>query len=325
MSIETTQLKELTALEESGLTNAAALTEALRLFSPADAAVLRACALQIRGTVQEIRVYTGKAVVFCTDGGMRFVQRAGGLASFAGAAPLTLDRDAVFALVTAAADHAPFLHEKELQSAYLTKSGCRVGICGFAPDGRLLPGGITSVNIRLPYPSGAFSLDPAARALLADAEGLLVAGPPGCGKTTFLKKCAALLAGPELGWRRTAVIDERGEFYPALNADPDVITADILRGTEKAAGIQTALRLFSPEYVICDEIGGEKETEGMLEGLNSGVRFFASMHAGSPAQLFRRRQFVSLWEAGVFSHAVFLSARRKGRVESVIKQGEDPI
>ena len=325
MSIETTQLKDLTALEESGLVNAAALLEALRLFSPAHAKVLRACAARIRGTVQEIRVYTGKAVVLCTNCGTRFVQRSGGLTSFAGADPRTLDRDAVFALVTAAADHAPFLHEKELQNAFLTKNGCRVGICGFAPDGKLLPGGVTSVNIRLPYPSGAFPLDPAARALLADTEGLLVVGPPGCGKTTFLKKCAALLAGPEMGWRKTAVIDERGEFYPALAGDPDVITADILRGVEKADGIQTALRLFSPEYVICDEIGGERETEGMLEGLNSGVRFFASIHAGSPAQLFRRRQFVTLWEAGVFSHAVFLSARQKGRVETVIKQGEGTI
>ena len=235
MSIETTQLKELTALEESGLVNAAALLDALRLFSPDEAAVLRACAGQIRGTVQEIRVYTGKAVVLCTDGGTRFVKRGGGLSSFACPDCLALGRDAVFSLVTAAADHAPFLHEKELKSAFLTKNGCRVGICGFAPDGKLLQGGITSVNIRLPYPLRDFSLDPAARELLAGTEGLLAAGPPGCGKTTFLKMCAALLAGPELGWRRTAVIDERGEFYPALHGDPAVITADILWGAEKAA------------------------------------------------------------------------------------------
>ncbi len=324
MSIETSKQKELSTQENSGPINADAFNNAMRLFPPAAAEILRSCAGQVRGTVEEIRVYAGKAMVLRTNTGPRFCLRSGALSSYVCSGMYIPGQNELEKLVNAAADHALFLREKDLRSAFLTAHGCRVGICGFSPEGKLLPGGICSVNVRLPFPAPLYTPDPALVRLLGETDGLLAAGPPGCGKTTFLKKCAALLAGKALGWRSVAVIDERGEFYSALQADPQVITADILQGTDKAAGIQTALRLFSPEYIICDEIGNGNETAGMLEGMNSGVKFFASIHAGSSAQLFRRPQFTALWEAGVFRHILFLSAQRRGRVEKIICRKEEP-
>ncbi len=292
--------------------NEAAFFSAMEMFPPAEAAAVCACAKGIAGLISEIRIYTEKAVVFVTDGGVRFCRAGGGTATYPAADRLRFSAAQVYAVVSRAADQAPFLRERELRRGYLTKNGCRVGICGFSPEGKLTGTGVSSVNIRIPFGVEGASADPSLARLLERTGGLLVAGPPGSGKTTFLKQCVALLAGETLGWRRIAVIDERDEFCHSAFAARNVITADVLRGRDKAEGIQTALRLFSPEYIVCDEIGGAAETEGMLEGMNSGVRFIASIHAADRAQLLRRRQFRLLRQAGVFEDVVFLSAAQKG-------------
>ena len=304
------------------MVNEAAFLRALEMFGPAEAAALSACAKSVAGEVYEIRIYTGKAVALVTDAGVRFCRAGGGTASFPAQDRLRFSAAQTYAVVSGAADQAPFLHERELKHGYLTKNGCRVGVCGFSPEGKLTGGAVSSVNIRIPFGGDFGPADPLLKRLLERTGGLLAAGPPGCGKTTFLKKCVTLLAGEALGWRRTAVIDERDEFSCASLASEGVITADVIRGTDKARGIQTALRLFSPEYIVCDEIGGAAETAGMLEGLNSGVRFIASIHAADRAQLKRRPQFRALWQAGVFEDIIFLSALCKGTFTDRVTAGE---
>ena len=302
--------------------NAASFYTALQMVPPREAAALSACAAGVEGSVFEIRIYTDKAVVFVTESGPLFCLNGGGVASFPAADRLRFAPESVYAVVNFAADQALFLREKELKNAYLTKNGCRVAVCGFSPEGKPLGRGVSSVSIRIPCPGTVQNRDPLLQRLLADSEGLLVAGPPACGKTTFLKGCVALLAGEAFGWRRVAVVDERDEFFPFIQNDPALITADVIRGQGKAQGIQTALRLFSPEYIICDEIGSAAETAGMLEGLNSGVRFIASIHAADRAQLRRRSQFSLLWEAGVFTDVLFLSARQKGCIRDRFSAGD---
>ena len=73
---------------------------------------------------------------------------------------------------------------------------------------------------------------------------------------------------------------------------------DVIAGRDKREAVLTALRLLSPEVIVCDEIGSARETECLLEGLNSGVILIASMHARDLPQLARRGQFRRLFEDG---------------------------
>ena len=76
---------------------------------------------------------------------------------------------------------------------------------------------------------------------------------------------------------------------------------------------------MSPQYIICDEIGSEAETEAMLQSLHTGTSFIASAHAGSADELYRRPQLRLLFQSGVFHTVVMLhSGAECGAVAAVV-------
>ena len=83
---------------------------------------------------------------------------------------------------------------------------------------------------------------------------------------------------------------------------------DVFDGYPKAEGIAIAVRVMSPQILICDELGGAAETDALLHSLHTGVRLIASAHAESIPALRRRPQIRRLIEAGAFSHAVLLGS-----------------
>jgi len=283
---------------------------------------LEKCAGGVRSDIYEIRLYADRAVAFDTGEGLLFCLENGGVSSFLCGGMLILSSKEIYSVVCAAAGKSVFLKERELKSGYLTRNGIRVGVCGFSPDAVMFSEGISSVNIRIPCEKALLKLSEEEKALVKGARGLIVAGPPASGKTTFLKKCAAALSGGGMGrFYKTAIIDERDEFYSSLSPLLEVISADFIRGRTKLSGIETALRLLSPEYIICDEVGDSDEAKKMIQGTNSGVIFLLSMHAGNIGELKVRPQFCLLNENGVFDTAVFLSGEKKGQIAAVYKRG----
>lgn len=298
-----------------------AFAYALRLFPPDLRPVLESCIRSAGAQLMEIRVYTHKAIVLQTAAGVRFCLKNGGASSFPSANAIVPSPELADGVVAAAAEHIPFLHATELRRGYLTADGCRVGICGAAPSENPSGVGITSLNIRIPYSVPEQAMDPVCKQLLENTSLLLVAGPPGSGKTTFLKKCLRLLCGASMGWKRVSVIDERGEFQKEILQDPGILTADVIGGVDKAQGIQRAIRLMSPEYIVCDELGEGQEISDVLYGLNAGVKYIASIHAGCREELFRKPQFLRLRRAGTLGRVAFLSGTDKGRIIDVVEGG----
>ena len=302
--------------------NEAEFRKALAFFSAGEQRLLSACAGNAVGAVCEIRLYTGKAALLQTDKGLFFCCGDGRLADTALPDRWVPDANAVFGVLSRASSYSLFLYEEDLRQCFLTKNGCRIGICGVDAAGKVTAAGISSLHIRIPY-TVEHERHPLLERVLRDRGGVLAAGPPCSGKTTLLKRCVYYFSGGVLGrYYSTAVIDTRGEFADAAAGDPAVITADLLPAADKASGLETAVRLLAPEVVVCDEIGSPAEARQLRGMAHAGVRICASVHAGDPAELAEKKQIVSLLRSGVFRHVLFLSGSSRGEIVRYLRWEE---
>ena len=170
---------------------------------------------------------------------------------------------------------------------------------------------VSSINLRIARQVPGAAAELCGRLYTGDAlPNVLVAGPPGSGKTTILRDLALRLSSGLCGpYRRVAIVDERGELAGAREGAPcrDVgPNTDVLTGYPKGEGILLAIRSLSPEIMICDELGGEGDAAAIEAGLGAGVRFAASAHAGSAQEAVERPVVRRLLGCGAFDYIVML-------------------
>ncbi len=187
------------------------------------------------------------------------------------------------------------------------ESGWRLGLC---PDRSQrfshLPERFEGANLRLPrsIPNAAAELISyfSSRAL----SSTLLLSPPGDGKTTMLRSLACSLSrGDGKRALRVAVIDERQELFPACFRE-ELGLCDVLSGYSKAEGLEIATRIFSPEIIVCDEIGSAEDVNAILSHCHGGSLFFASAHAESRHPEALRPSVKRLIDEGVFQTIAFL-------------------
>ena len=269
--------------------------------------------------IQEIRLVARKNVYLYTGRGIFFIDTYGNISQHPPCNALMPSPSELDEISDRAIGYSGFSRERELKNSYITYGrGCRMGLCC---DGNnaFSSGKITSLNIRIPhFPDSGISTE--LSEIMNFSTGLLVAGAPSSGKTTLLRKMAQYLSSGQRGqYRKICIIDERNEITAG---NPFGICTDVIRGKPKDEAILHAIRLLSPHYIICDEIGSERETYSLLEGLNAGASFIASVHAGNISSLIRRRQFRILFDENVFDKVLVLSAETPGKIESVYSYEE---
>lgn len=215
--------------------------------------------------------------------------------------------------------HSVHSWQAAIRQGFVTiAGGCRVGLCGTAViQNKSLETirNISGMNIRIASERIGCAEPLYHRTQTAlRTGGLLIAGAPSSGKTTILRDLSRMI-GEE---HKVCILDERGEIAAVQNGMPQFsigTQTDVFDGYPKAAGIEIAVRVMSPAYLICDEIGGEAETAALLQSLHTGVKLIATAHAGSLAELRMRPQIKKLIDAGVFAYLVLLgSAAQCGQV-----------
>ena len=269
----------------------------------------------------DIHIKAGGPVSVCGAEGVFFLKE-GGVTRALTDDLLVVTQNELREVFLTACSHSVFSHEQELKDGYLIfGSGCRAGVCGTAvlENGKVRAvRDVTAMVFRIPRAV----LGCGDRLCLEGVDlrcGVLFAGEPSSGKTTLLRDVArSLSVGKFSPIRRVALIDEKGEFQLG-DLGP---CADVLRGYPKAAGFQLALRMFSPEFLVCDELSPD-DLAAVRGAVLSGAALLASVHAAKE-DFFRRSLCRKLLATGAFGAVVFLAGRgTPGEIESIQRVRED--
>jgi len=143
------------------------------------------------------------------------------------------------------------------------------------------------------------------------AEGILIAGPPGSGKTTFASSMAEF-------YMNLGKIVKTLESPKDLQVGPEITQYGPLEGDfEKTADI---LLLVRPDYSVYDEVRKTKDFEIFSDMRLAGVGMIGVVHASNPIDAIQR--FIMRTELGMIPHiidtVIFVKA---GEVKKIYELG----
>lgn len=139
------------------------------------------------------------------------------------------------------------------------------------------------------------------------AEGILIAGPPGSGKSTFAASLAEF-------YSRMGKIVKTLESPRDLQVGPDITQYGPLEGDfEKTAEI---LLLVRPDYTVFDEIRRDRDFQVFSDMRLAGIGMIGVVHASEAVSAIQR--FIGRVELGMVPHiidtVIFLDAGRIAKV-----------
>ncbi len=216
-------------------------------------------------------------------------------------APVT--REEIGRLLRAASGGSLYTAAESLKQGYLTlPGGHRIGVCGttVVQNGEIRGmENVSSVCVRI-----ASQRKGIAKRLTSST---LIAGAPGCGKTTFLRECVRVLSAEAR--QRVGLADERGELAACLDGTPqlDVGThTDVLTGCPKSIAVPMLLRTMNPQWIAVDEITREEDVHALIGGAYCGAKLLATAHLERAEDLKTRPVYRLLLRSRVFSELILL-------------------
>jgi stage III sporulation protein AA len=265
-----------------------------------------------KANTQEIRLRQGLPLAITIAGETVFVKQNGQTSLFPDGNLQFVTKANVENSFRGLCKNSAFAHEEELKKGYLKlDNGCRAGIFGTVNASGDMED-ITCINIRI-----AREIKGVANKIATAfrGEGWLIAGPPASGKTTILRDFIRLISNGVGGKSyRVAVIDSRGEL--SANGCNDLgIATDVLNTSDKALGMEIALRTMFPEVVAFDEIGNTEELIQVKQSFNGGVSVITTAHIGKVSELMAREVTRELLTSGAIKRVAILSKALSGEIK----------
>lgn len=272
----------------------------------------------VKQKCEEIRIRKSLPVCLTIEGKVAYVCEDSTVSYTLPQNPLVATNEMVNETLARLCNNSIYLHEDEIKQGFISlKNGCRAGVCGvFNVDEMLVS--VLSINIRI-----ARQIIGCAKNLIPYTnDGLLIAGPPGCGKTTMLRDIIRLLSNGENGiYNRVVVIDSRREISGSGMMDLGVNT-DVIYTDDKSRGTQIALRTMYPQFIAFDEIGTTNELDSVIDCFNAGVKVITTAHCNNENDILKRSVIKKIVEIGAIKNMALLSQQNHGNFKIFCRFGD---
>ncbi|WP_079530251.1 stage III sporulation protein AA [Halobacillus hunanensis] len=142
-------------------------------------------------------------------------------------------------------------------------------------------------------------------------QNTLIIGPPHSGKTTLLRELSKCI-GSDSSLKKAskvALIDERSELAACHQGIPQLdvgVRTDVMDACPKAEGMMMMIRSMSPEVILVDELGGERDAEAVREAVYTGVQVICSIHGNNLESVQKRHAASSLISEQAFDRYIVL-------------------
>ena len=162
-----------------------------------------------------------------------------------------------------AGNYSVYSVEEQLKRGFITAQyGERIGIAGeyvFEKGQPFALRNFSSLCIRVPHDVIGCGEKIYKHCMSDRVRNLLIASPPGLGKTTILRDLARIL-GVKTGLN-VLICDERGE----ISAGEIGETCDVLKYSDKATAFEAGIRAMRPDVIITDELSAEEFSKAYFE------------------------------------------------------------